>query len=59
MIVEDSYSTFNTYLGSSDPSAIFGNGTITTNFICSPDLLRYCTSTCTIIGLFKDCGKTG
>lgn len=60
MIVEDSYSIYNTYLGSSDPQPeIFGNGTITTNFICSPDLLRYCTSTCTIIGLFRDCGKTG
>ena len=61
MIVDDSYSEYNTYLGNQNqnPSEIFGNGTITTNFICCPDLLRYCTSTCTIIGLFKNCGKIG
>ena len=60
MTVKDSYNEYNTYsVDKKDPSEIFGDGTVTTNFICCPDLLRYCTSTCTIIGLFKNCGKTG
>lgn len=59
MTVVDSYNEYNTYLGNKNPSEIFGNGTVTTYFICCPDLLRYCTSTCNITGLFKNCGKTG
>ena len=62
----DGFNTLETGENLDDPHATttaivnpFNKGnTGTLNFICAPDLLRYCTTTASIVGLFANSGHT-